>query len=104
MLIRFLNQWGNYCASDDVHKCYLMVVKEKTIFLDQVKERKSEVNEILCHHEWVEREKPLFPQGSFYQNHWIPKVEAFVRKWTSAYVPKYVKKALAEVKERYPTN
>ena len=32
MLIRFLDQWGDYCVSDDVHKCYLMVVKEKTIF------------------------------------------------------------------------
>ena len=25
MLERFLEQWGEYCASDDMHRCYLMV-------------------------------------------------------------------------------
>ena len=60
MLIRFLDQWGEYCMSDDVHKCYLMVVKEKTIFLKQVKEQKFYVSKIMCHHVWIEGENLHF--------------------------------------------
>ena len=102
MLEKFLERWGEYCASADLHRCYVMVQGEQTIFLKQVEERIHEVREIMSHREWIEGKTPPFSWDLFYQNHWIPKVEVFIQKWTSEYVPEYVKRSLAEVKERYP--
>ena len=102
MLEVFIERWGLYCASADLHRCYVMVKKEQPTFLAQCEERVHDVGEIRNHREWIEGQKYPFPRVLFYQNHWIPKVEAFIQKWTSEYVPDDVKRSLAEVKERYP--
>ena len=83
MLELFLERWGEYCASADLHRCYVMVQGEQTIFLKQVEEWVNDVREIMSHREWIEGQTPPFPQDLFYQNYWILKVEAFIRKWTS---------------------
>ena len=79
-----------------------MVQEEHPTFLAQVEERVHDVGEIRNQREWIEAQNHPFPRVLFYQNHWIPKVEAFIQKWTSEYVPDDVKRSLAEVKERYP--
>ena len=102
MLELFIERWGEYCASADLHRYYVMVQEEQPTFLVQVEERVHDVGEIRNQREWIEAQNHPFPWALFYQNHWIPKVEAFIQKWTSEYVPDDVKRSLAEVKERYP--
>ena len=102
MLELFLEQWGEDCATADLHRCYEMVLEEQPTFMEHVEERYRDVKGIRNHREWIESPNPPFPQDLFYRNLWIPRVEAFIRKWTSDYVPDDVKRSLAEARERYP--
>ena len=102
MLEAFIRRWGMHCASADMNRCFVIVQEEQPIFVAQCKERVREVEEIRNHREWIEGPNHPFPRVLFYHNLWVPKVEAFIQKWSSDYVPDDVKRSLAEVKELYP--
>ena len=98
----FVKRWGVDCCDNDIVKYCRKVGDERPVIKKQMEERVQDVREIMSHREWIKGQTPLFPWDLFYQNHWILKVEAFIQKWTSDYVPDDIKRSLAEVKERYP--
>ena len=102
MLEVFVDQWGVDCTTADLLRCCRMVREEQPAYLAQVEERYHDVIRIRNHREWIESPNPPFPRDLFYQNLWIPRVEAFVRRWTDDYVPDDIKRSLAEATERYP--
>ena len=102
MLDLFVERWGEYCATAELHRCYEIVLEEQSTFMAQVEERSHDVKGIRNYRKWIEGSNPPFPRDLFYRNLWIPKVEAFIQKWTGDYVPDDVKRSLAEAKERYP--
>ena len=104
MLEAFIRKWGMHSVSADIKRSFVIVEEEQPIFVAQCNERVREVEIIRNHHEWIKNLNHLFPQGSSYHNYWIPRVEAFMQKWSSDYVPADIKSSLAEVKELYPTN
>ena len=108
----FVDRWGVECTDVDIFMCCRMIHDEQPVLEEQLEEKDKDVIEIRKHREWIESPNPPFPrdlisscsQDWYFQTIWIPKVETFIRKWTSVYVPDDVKRSLAEVKERYPVD
>ena len=98
----FVDRWGIDSATADILRCCRVVRDELPVYLAQLEERYNDVMGIRDYREWIESPNPPFPRDLFYQNLWIPRVEAFVRRWTDDYVPDDIKRSLAEATERYP--
>ena len=98
----FVQKWGIDYVPVDIERSFVVIEEEQPIFEAQCHEWILTVEEISNHREWIEELNYPFPRVPSYHNYWIPRVEAFIRKWTSDYVPDDVKRSLAEAKERYP--
>ena len=98
----FVDRWGVDCCDADLLRCCRMVRREQPVYVAQIEGRCRDLTGIRKYREWIERPNPPCPRDFYYQKIWIPKVEAFIQKWTSDYVPDDVKRSLAEAKERYP--
>ena len=105
-----VDQWGVDCCDADILRCCRIIHDERPVLEEQLEEKDKDVIGIRKHREWIESPNPPFPrdlislcsQDWYFRTIWIPKVETFIRKWTSVYVPDDVKRSLAEVKEQYP--
>ena len=100
----FVQKWGMDCVPADIKRSFVVVKEEQPIFVAQCNKRVREVEIIRNHHEWVKNLNHPFPRILSYHNYWIPRVEAFIQKWSSDYVPDDIKRSLAKVKELYPIN
>ena len=106
----FVKRWGVDCCDDDIVKYCRKVGDERPVIKKQMEERRQDMTGIRKHREWIESPNPPYPRELiesvsldwYYRSVWIPKVEAFIQKWTSDYVPDDIKRSLAEIKERYP--
>ena len=102
MLDSFVERWGVDCCTADISRCVRVVRGEMLTYTAQIFERYQDVTGIRKHRKWIERPSPPFPRDFFYRYLWIPKVEAFIQKWTIDCVPDDILTSLAEAKERYP--
>ena len=100
----FVQKWGIDYVPVDIESSFDEVEKEQPIFDVQCNEWNLDMEEISNHHEWIRSLNYPFPRVPSYHNYWIPRVEAFMQKWSSDYVPADIKSSLAEVKELYPIN
>ena len=98
----FIQKWGMNCVPVDIERSFVVVEEEQSIFMAQCSKQVREVEMIRTHHEWIENPNHPFPRVSTYHNYWVPRVETFIQKWSSDYVPGDIKSSLAEVKELYP--
>ena len=98
----FVRKWGIDYVPVDIESSFDEVEKEPPIFDVQCNECYLDMEEISNHHEWIRSLNYPFPRVPSYHNYWIPRVEAFMQKWSSDYVPADIKSSLAEVKELYP--
>ena len=109
---RFYNEWlelvnkftDNYGWDNvpDHLQSYIEVVKAyEPIYTTECTEWNHELTTIKHH---MERcvEMPAIAQAQFFHNYWVPRVEAFVNKWGSEYVPDQILSTLAAVKKFYP--
>ena len=105
----FVKRWSVDCCDSDIAKYCRKVSDEQPFMRKQMKERRLIMTGIRKHREWMEGAETPYPRELiesvpldwWYRSVWIPKVEAFIQKWTSDYVPDDIKRSLAEVKERY---
>ena len=104
LLVVFVQKWSIDYVPVDIERSFVVVEEEQPVFKDQCHEWILTVEEINNHRETIEQLNSLFPRVQFYQNHWIPRVKAFIRQWSSGHVPDDIKRSLAVVKEMYPIN
>ena len=108
---RFYNEWlklvekfiKNYGWDNvpDHLQSYIEVVKaNEPIYTTECTKWNHELKTIK-HHMKQCVEMPAIPQAQFFCNYWVPRVEAFVNKWGSEYVPDRILSTLADVKQFY---
>ena len=103
----YMDLWDEECSDVDIYMCCRKIHDERPELVEQLEEKDQDVIGIRKHREWIESPNPTFPRISscsqdwHFQTIWIPEVEAFIKNWTSVYVPDDIKRSLAEVKERY---